>query len=434
MGRPFPRFTFTSRVALARLHALSIQDISGHGIIGMLQAVVSDVAQQARRWAGALILVFAAGCAPNVPPPQAPGQPTPTLPQYETVPATPTEAGTKIGLLLPLSGQQAALGRALLQAAEMGLFEVGDDSFTLLVEDTASTAGADSAARKLLAQGAKILLGPVFATDARKIAPIAQGAHIPVLAFTNDQSAAQPGVYIMGVTPQEQVERAVHYAASQGMQRFAILAPTSAYGNIVTASFREAIQKSHATLAEMSLYDPNSPDYTKVVEELSTAYQNSPFDALMLPEGGAKLRQLAPLLPAFQLGPQTVQILGTGLWANDPALAQETGLTGGWYATTDPDKWKQFADRYQSVYGAVPDQRAGLVYDAITLIVALGKSATPDYSEAALTNVSGFTGVTGVFRLNVDGTVDRQLAIVEVVPGGGVVREAAPGTFAAAIN
>jgi len=413
----------------------------GDGIIGMLQAVGRDLAHPAKawlgakRWLGALALILAAGCAPNVPPPQAPSQPTPTQPQYETVPMAPVEQGTKIGLLLPLSGQQAALGRTLLQAAEMGLFEVGDDSFTLLVEDTATTAGADSAARTLLAEGAKILLGPVFATDVRKIAPIATGAHVPVLAFTNDTSAAQPGVYVLGVTPQEQVDRVVQYAANQGMQRFAILAPTSAYGNIVTSEFRAAVQKSNAILADMALYDPNSPDYTKVVEDLSTKYQNDPFDALMLPEGGAKLRQLGPLLPAFQIGPQTVQILGTGLWAGDAALAQETGLNGGWYASTDPDRWQQFANRYQSVYGAAPDQRAALVYDAITMIVALGKgNPAPDYSEAALTNTSGFSGVTGVFRLNADGTVERRLAVLEVVPGGAVVREPAPGTFAGAIN
>lgn len=400
----------------------------------MHQAVFGDFAQQAKRWLGALILGFAAGCAPSVPPPQAPSQPAPTMPQYETVPYLPEEAGTRIGLLLPLSGQQAGLGRTLLQAAEMGLFEVGDDSFTLMVEDTATAAGPDSAARKLLADGADILLGPVFANDARRIAPIAQGARIPVLAFTNDQSAAQPGLYVMGVTPQDQVERVVQYAASQGLQRFAILAPTSPYGSIVNQSFRNALQRSNAILAEMALYDPNSPDYTGVVEQLSIAYQNNPFDALMLPEGGAKLRQLAPLLPAFQIGQQNVQILGTGLWDNDPALAQETGLTGGWYATTDPAKWQQFADRYQGIYGTAPDPRAGLVYDAITLIVALGKSPVPDFSDAALTNPSGFSGVTGVFRLNPDGTVNRQLAVMQVVPGGAVVREQAPPTFAAAIN
>jgi hypothetical protein len=129
-----------------------------------------------------------------------------------------------------------------------------------------------------------------------------------------------------------------------------------------------------------------------------------------------------------------VPILGTGLWANDPALAQETGLSGAIYAATDPAKWRPFAERYASVYGQTPDQRAGLVYDAITLIVALGKAPAPDFSATALTNVSGFNGVTGVFRLNLDGTVERQLAILEVAPGGYVVREPAPGTFAAAIN
>jgi ABC-type branched-subunit amino acid transport system substrate-binding protein len=398
----------------------------------MLQAVGGNVAHQAKRWLGALILALA-GCAPNVPPPQAPSQPAPAQPQYETVPMAPVEAGTKIGLLLPLSGPEAALGRTLYNAAEMGLFEVGDDSFTLLVEDTAAAAGPDSAARKLLAEGAKVLLGPVFSTDARKVAPIATAARVPVLAFTNDDSAAQPGLYVLGVTPQQQVERVVQYASNQGMQRFAILAPTSIYGNIVSASFRQAVQQSHSILAQMALYDPNSPDYTKVVEDLATAYQNDPFDALMLPEGGSKLRQLAPLLSAFQIGPQTVQTLGTALWAGDPALAQETGLAGAWYASTDPDKWQQFADRYQSVYGAVPDQRAGLAYDAITLVVSLGKgNPAPDYSDAALTNPNGFSGVTGVFRLDANGTVERQLAVLQVVPGGAAVREPAAGTFAAA--
>ncbi len=396
-------------------------------------------AQLAKRWLGALLLTLAAGCAGgNVPPPTAPSQPAPTLPQYETLPGVPVETGVKIGLLLPLSGQQAALGRSLLQAAEMGLFEVGDEKFTLLVEDTATAAGAETAARKLLAEGAQILLGPVFSTDTRKIAPIATGAHVPVLAFTNDRSAAQPGVYAMGVTPQDEVQRVIQYAASQGMQRFAILAPTSPYGNIVTQSFRNSVQGANGMLAEMELYDPNSPDYTQVVERLATAYQNNPFDALMLPEGGAKLRQLAPLLPAFQIGPQTVPVLGTGLWANDPTLAQETGLAGALYAATDPAKWRPFADRYAGIYGQAPDPRAGLVYDAITLIVALGKAPSgdsgPDFSETALTNVSGFNGVTGVFRLNADGTVERRLAILEVAPGGATVRDPAPGTFAAAIN
>ena len=409
----------------------------------MLQAlnfgVVHRVRMLPRAILGGLLLVIAA-CAPNLPPPQPQSQAPAPAPQAPSVtqPVAPADTSVKIGLLLPLSGQQAALGRSLLQAAEMGLFEVGDDRFTLLVEDTATTAGADSAARKLLAGGARVILGPVFGPEARKIAPIAQGAHVPLLAFTNDQSAAQPGVYIMGVTPQAQVDRVVSYAVAQGKRRFAILSPASPYGNIVTAAYREALVKYGATLAQMAVYDPSSLDYTGTVEQLGQAHQRDPFDALMLPEGGARLRQLAPLLPAFQIDPRTVQMLGTSLWAGDANLAQETGLVGGWFANVAPDKWQAFVTRYQSVYGAAPDQRAGLVYDSITLVVALtqqaGANAAPDFNGPAMTNPNGFAGVTGVFRLNADGTVDRSLAVIEVTPGGGTVRDPAQGTFAAAIN
>lgn len=401
----------------------------------MLQAATRLFAHRTGWMAGALLLAVA-GCAPNLPPPQPQSQAP--APQPQATPQLPTDTGVRVGLLLPLSGQQAGLGRTLLQAAEMGLFEVGDERFTLLVEDTAGAGGADSAARRLLSQGARIMLGPVFATDTRKIAPIAIGARVPVLAFTNDRTAAQPGIYVLGVTPQAEVDRVVSYAVSQGKRRFAILSPASPYGNIVSAAYREAIVNAGATLAQMASYDPNQPDYTGTVEQLGLAHQREPFDALMLPEGGSRLRQLAPLLPAFQIGAQNVQMLGTGLWANDPNLAQETGLGGGWYATTAPDRWQAFAQRYQSVYGAVPDQRAGLIYDAITLVVALAQQAgpgvAPDFNSPILTNPNGFAGTTGVFRLNPDGTVDRSLAVIEVAPGGGFVKDTAQGTFAAAIN
>ncbi len=381
-----------------------------------------------------------AGCAGNSNPAPAPKPTQPSAvqaPQPAPAPAPQPVApapGAKIGLLLPLSGQNANLGRSLLQAAEMGLFDVGDNNFTLLVEDTATPAGPDAAVRKLLASGANILLGPLFGPEVKRVAPIAQGAHVPLIAFTNDTSLAQNGVYVFGVTPQAQVQRVIGYAGSQGIKRYAILAPNSPYGRLVLTSFQEQVTKNGGQVTQIEFYDPTSIDFTPAVQRIADAHKTTGFDALMIPEGAAKLRQIAPLLPAFEIGPQQVHLLGTSLWA-EAGLTQEQALAGGWYATTAPDSWRKFVARYNDNYGAAPDQRAALVYDAVMLAVALGKGPNgADYSQAALTNANGFSGVDGLFRLLPTGIVERGLAVVEITPPGDTTRDPAPTTFQPAIN
>jgi hypothetical protein len=159
----------------------------------------------------------------------------------------------------------------------------------------------------------------------------------------------------------------------------------------------------------------------------------------MIPEGGQKLRALIAMLPGFDIptagqGNGGVRLLGTALW-NDPSLTRDQNLNGAWFANTPPDRWANFAQRYQSVYGAAPDPRAGVVYDAVTLAVALAKAKPGgDFSVTRLTDVSGFAGVTGLFRLNPDGTTTRGLSVLEIAPGGINVRDPAPTTFQAAIN
>ena len=80
--------------------------------------------------------------------------------------------------------------------------------------------------------GAQVVLGPVFSTEAQA-ASMAAGSVVPVISFSNDRNAAKPGVFVLGLAPQAQVERVVQYAAAHQVKRFAILYPSSAYGNVV---------------------------------------------------------------------------------------------------------------------------------------------------------------------------------------------------------
>jgi branched-chain amino acid transport system substrate-binding protein len=387
----------------------------------------------------ALSSLILTACAPSAPPPKpvqpapAPAAPAPTVQAPIPTPET-GRTGTQVGLLLPLSGPQAALGRSMLQAAEMGLFAVGGEDFELLPRDSAAAQGPDGAVVSVLGEQADIILGPLFGADLKQAAPPATAARVPMVSFSNDTSAAQPGVYLLGVTPEAQVDRVVGYAASQQLKRFAILAPNSGFGRAVLSAYQEAVVRHGGTISQITFYDPQNPDITAPVREMGEAYKRQPFDALMLPEGGQRLRAFAAMLPAFDLPPGVVRLLGTSLWQDGGNLS-EGALIGGWFPATPPDRWQAFAQKYASLYGSQPDPRAGIVYDAVTLAVALAQSQPGgDFSQTRMTDPSGFAGVTGVFRLLPNGRTERGLAVLEVAPGSFTLRDPAPASFAATIN
>ena len=139
-----------------------------------------------------------------------------------------------------------------------------------------------------------------------------------------------------------------------------------------------------------------------------------PYDAVLMPEGGIKLRSLAPLLPYFDVDPRQVKFLGTGLW-DDPILGREPPLVGGWYAAPQPAGWQNFAKRYQTIYGHAPVRLASLAYDAMSLVAALSaQHRTDPFARKNLTNANGFQGIDGIFRLTKDGLNERGLAVLEV--------------------
>ncbi|MGH6996137.1 MAG: ABC transporter substrate-binding protein, partial [Stellaceae bacterium] len=119
----------------------------------------------------------------SAPPPPQPGQlpPAPPAPPTAVAPTPPAPSGPpRIALLLPLSGPSAAFGTALLDAAQMALFDQPDSGIALLPRDTGGTAdGAAAAARDAIQQGARIIIGPLLAAEVEAAKPSAAAANVP---------------------------------------------------------------------------------------------------------------------------------------------------------------------------------------------------------------------------------------------------------------
>lgn len=387
-----------------------------------------------------------------VPAPVAPPQPPfaespPPPPPVAAAPAGPA----KIALLVPLSGPNAELGRAILDAAQMALFETGGDRLTLVPRDTKGTpAGAAAAARSAIDSGAALILGPLLAAEVEAVKPVAAEAHLNVIAFSTVTGLAGGNTWLMGFLPRQEVEREVAYARERGIARFAVLAPNTAYGHLMADALRGAAAASGGTVTRTVFVDPAgdpstaiatllpaaSPAASQAPSAFGTVAEAAPpppavpnFDALLLPEGGGELRTLAGKLTAAGLDTKATRLLGSGLW-DVPGIGGDAALDGGWFAAAPPEARRGFEARYRATYGSEPPRLASLGYDAAALAAALasGKNGPP-FSRAAIENPNGFSGVDGLFRFAPDGLVERSLAVLEVEPQGNVVVSPAPAAF-----
>ena len=98
-----------------------------------------------------------------------------------------------------------------------------------------------AAAQQLLAQGAEVIVGPLFGASVQAVAPIARDRGMPVLAFSTEKSVAGNGTYLLSFLPQNEVRRVVRYAAANGHHVFAALVPQTAYGDVAQEAFRDSV-------------------------------------------------------------------------------------------------------------------------------------------------------------------------------------------------
>lgn len=328
----------------------------------------------------------------------------------------------RVGLLLPLTGRNAELGKALQDAASVSLFDkyarlsVRQQTVRveLLPKDTGDT--AEQAARAMaeaINDGAEFIIGPLFADATSTAAPIAKAKNINVLSLSNNRTQANNGVYMFGFSPAEQTDRIINYAIQNGKTHIAVLVPNSPLGETVLTAAREAAQKQGAKLTVEAKYLLQGAGMDNALNTLVPPGSSPKFDAILIPEGGSALDTIMRGLSARGVKPSNVKFLGTGIW-DDAELLRRVNLDTAWFASSPPALTSQFETRFRTTYNYAPPRIASLSYDAVALAVTLATSGRP-FDTTSLTNPAGYSGpANGIFRLRSNGMVQRGLAVMQV--------------------
>ncbi len=400
------------------------------------------------------------------PPPPAPGAPVPPpAPKADRAPERPAPAPVEtrdpakkdtapvvVGILLPLSGEERELGRAMLNGAMMAMFDHAAPGLALKPYDTAGTpAGAAEAAEAALKDGARLLLGPLFSDSVAAVAPVAARAGVNVLAFTNDRAAAGRGVFILGHHLEPQIRAVIAYAGRRGIRSLAVLIPTGRFGAQAAVAADAAAREAGIEIHEIAVYTDDVPSIDRAIRRLARydgrkaalrehraalkrrgdveslailerlknrdTLGNVDFDAILVPSGSSPVYAIAARLPYYDIPSDRVRVLGISTW-DRLELRYEPALRGAWYASPATELGSLFERRFAESFGKPPGPLAALAYDAAAVAALLGRRPGADFGARALRDPRGFEGASGLFRFREDGLSERSYAIVEVGEDG----------------
>ncbi|MCB1363991.1 MAG: penicillin-binding protein activator [Rhodobacteraceae bacterium] len=353
-------------------------------------------------------------------------------------PVINTSRPVPVALLVPRGSAQpgdAVLAQSLENAARLAIADLQNVQIDLRVYDTAGDAGtAAAAARQAVDDGAKIILGPVYAQAANAAGLAVLGDKINVLSFSNNTRIAGGNVFVLGPTFDNTARRLTGFAARQGKGRILVVHGTDESGQLGRDAIQKAIGATGATLAGTVPFDQSQQSVIDTVPKVRDAVAaNGAQSIFMTATTAGALPLFTQLLPEAGVSPAETQFIGLTRWDIPSQTLSLPGVQGGWFALPDPVKSQQFEARYQAAYGGAPHPIGGLAYDGIAAIGALVGAGNADaLTGAALTQGAGFQGVGGIFRLRPDGTNERGLAVATIQNRQVVVIDPAPTSFAGA--
>jgi len=388
--------------------------------------LVSPVLTRRGLLSSAAATMFVAGCdAPAV------------LPGVGTGPERDISGPARVALLVPGGGDsdRQTLARNLENAARMARADLQGVEMDLRVYQTGGEPQrAASEASRAISDGAQIILGPLFADATRAVAPVAAEAGVNILSFSNNPDVAGGNVFLLGAMFENTATRLLGYAAGQGRGRVMIVSEQNEAGRVAEQAIQRAAMRTGATVVGTQSYAFSQQGIVDALPQISSTARNSGADSIIFTAGSeGALPLLAELLPQNSISNEDYQFMGLTRWDIPPATMELSGLQGGWFALPDPRLNEQFERRYEAAHGSRPNPVAALGYDGVAAVGALARlGGSAPFSAQAITQQSGFAGVSGVFRFRRDGTNERGLAVAEIRDERREVLSPAPRSFVGA--
>ena len=349
----------------------------------------------------------------------------------------------KIGLIVPLSGDNFLIGEKIVKSIRMAVNKINDEKIEIIPKDTKSNPiDTLKVSKELYDDGVRIIIGPVF-NDSTKYLGELKG--LTFISFTNKSIGNPRNVISAGVNAISQLKTIKKFNENNNLSKGIFLIPRTQYKNEIEM----AINKTKIIHKEVFYYDREPTKLTKQIEEL-TKYQirknnlkyeierlenlsfkdkekkiqnlkkkdtlgNINFDSVIIADFDENLKSVATSLLYTDVTSKRISYITLNQWF-DESLLKETSLHPIYFPSVNKKNYELFMKDFKLNYGFDGDQLSFLSYDLIGLVYFLIYENDFKISKNIFYKRNKFKGKIGIFEINKN-TITHELNFYSIENG-----------------
>ncbi len=341
----------------------------------------------------------------------------------------------RIGLIVPLSGDNSLIGEKIIKSIRMAINKINDDRIEIIPKDTKSNPiDALKVSKELYKEGIKIVIGPVFNESTRYLDDLKD---ITFISFTNKLIDNPKNVISAGVNAISQLQTIKKFNDKNNLSKSILLIPKSQFKKEI----EEAINKTKIKHKKVFYYDREPTKLTKQIEDL-TKYQirknnlkyeikrieglsfkdkerriqnlkkkdtlgNIDFDSVIIADFDENLKSVATSLLYTDVSSKRISYITLNQWF-DESLLKENSLHPIYFPSINKVNYELFMNEFKNVYDLDGDQLSFLSYDLIGLVYFLIYENNFKISKKIFYKNNKFKGKIGIFEISKN-TITHQL-------------------------
>ena len=346
----------------------------------------------------------------------------------------------KIGLLVPLSGDNAELGKQIIKATRMALKEINTDTIEIYPKDTQSDPNITLRSAKEFEQmGINLVIGPVFYNNLIYLNEI---NNITFLSLTNKTLDLPKNVISTGVNATSQINTIKKFMELNDINKTIFLIPNLNYDLEIKKGIKESkikifkeyyydieptkltkqIEKiTNYEIRKQNLYDEitrveNSNDINKdkILENLKKKYTlgNLNFDSIVIADFDESLKSVVTSLLYTDVSPKDKYLITFNQWF-DRSLLKEKSSQPIYYPSINNKNLENFKNKFFNEFNQYPDHLSLLSYDLVGLVYYLSLKNDLTEINKLFKSKNSFKGKIGTFNIQ-DNKINHRLNFYKI--------------------